>query len=155
MLQLVEEEKLALKDPVSKYLPTLGERTGLDTDAITIEHLLSHQAGFDGNHLLVLRSNRLEDLVGARRLFEPGISYAQRGRGERKRPSSGWASLTPVELQVVELVAEGLRNVQPAERLFISRHTVESHLKHIFAKIGVSSRTELAREANKRGRDRI
>jgi hypothetical protein len=41
---------------------------------------------------------------------EQAIAYAQRGRGERKRPSSGWGSLTPTELHVVRLVGEGFPN---------------------------------------------
>ena len=45
------------------------------------------------------------------------IAYAQRGRGERKRPSSGWASLTPTELDVARLVSEGLANKDIATRL--------------------------------------
>ena len=78
ILLLAEEEKLSLDDPVGKHLPTLRERTGLDTDAITVEHLLSHQAGFDGDHLFVGRiPDSLDQLADARRLFEPGtgVSY--------------------------------------------------------------------------------
>lgn len=49
------------------------------------------------------------------------------------------------ELRVALLVAEGLTNKQIAEQLFISRHTVESHLKQVFSKLGVRSRVELTR----------
>ncbi len=52
--------------------------------------------------------------------IEEAIAYAQRGRGERKRPASGWASLTPTELDVVRLVGEGLPNKDIAAQLFIS-----------------------------------
>ena len=62
-----------------------------------------------------------------------------RGRGERKRPSSGWDALTPMENQVVALAAEGLTNPQIAERLFVARGTVKIHLSHIFSKLGVST----------------
>jgi DNA-binding CsgD family transcriptional regulator len=55
----------------------------------------------------------------------------------------GWESLTPTEGLVVQLVAEGLRNRDVANRLFMSRRTVETHLTHIFGKLGISSRTEL------------
>ena len=75
------------------------------------------------------------------------IAYAQRGRGERKRPSSGWASLTPTELDVVRLLTEGLPNKDIATRLFISPRTVETHLTHVYAKLGLSSRVQLAQEA--------
>ena len=70
--------------------------------------------------------------------IEEAIAYAQRGRGERKRPSSGWESLTPAELDVVRLVAEGLTNKDVAARLFISPRTVQAHLAHVFAKLGVT-----------------
>ncbi len=75
------------------------------------------------------------------------IAYAQRGRGERKRPASGWASLTPTERDVVRLVSEGLGNKDIATRLFISPRTVQTHLTHVYTKLGVSSRVQLAQEA--------
>ena len=71
-------------------------------------------------------------------------------RGERRRPGRGWESLTPTEIRVVELVAEGLTNPQVGERMFISRGTVKVHLSHIFAKLGTSTRAELAAEATRR-----
>jgi DNA-binding CsgD family transcriptional regulator len=83
--------------------------------------------------------------------LEEAVAYASRGRGERKRPSTGWASLTPTELEVVGHVAAGLTNPQIAERLFVSRSTVKQHLAHIFTKLGVSTRTELASMATRRG----
>ncbi len=84
-------------------------------------------------------------------LWPDAVDYATRGRGERRRPATGWASLTPTERKVVALVAEGLTNPQIGERLFISRHTADSHLRHIFTKLGISSRAELAAEAVRRG----
>jgi pimeloyl-ACP methyl ester carboxylesterase/DNA-binding CsgD family transcriptional regulator len=60
------------------------------------------------------------------------------------RPATGWGSLTEAEHSVAALVAEGLSNPVIAGRLCVSRHTVESHLKHAYAKLGISSRVELA-----------
>jgi pimeloyl-ACP methyl ester carboxylesterase/DNA-binding CsgD family transcriptional regulator len=60
------------------------------------------------------------------------------------RPAVGWLSLTDAELPVVRLAGQGLTNAQIAARLFLSRYTVETHLKHTFAKLGVESRAELA-----------
>jgi len=67
--------------------------------------------------------------------------------GARPRPAraaTGWGSLTGAERSVAVLVAEGLSNPAIASRLFVSRHTVESHLKHAYTRLGVSSRVELA-----------
>jgi DNA-binding CsgD family transcriptional regulator len=76
---------------------------------------------------------------------------ARRGRrGVRSRPAMGWESLTVTEQKVVGLVVEGLPNAEIARRLYVSRYTVETHLKHVFAKLGISSRVELAVDAARR-----
>jgi DNA-binding CsgD family transcriptional regulator/tetratricopeptide (TPR) repeat protein len=69
----------------------------------------------------------------------------RRGRRvARGRPQAGWRSLTPTEFSVAQLVAEGLTNPQIGARLFISRRTVQAHLAHIFPKLDVTSRAQLA-----------
>ncbi len=75
------------------------------------------------------------------------VTYALRGRGERRRAAIGWASLTRAELDVARLVSEGLGNKDVAARLFVSPRTVQAHLTHIYAKLGLSSRVQLAQEA--------
>jgi predicted ATPase/DNA-binding CsgD family transcriptional regulator len=87
---------------------------------------------------------------GVKLTVEEAIGYAARGRGERRRPSRGWASLTASELEVARLVGEHLSNPEIASRLFVSRATVKTHLVHIFAKLGVDSRSALAAEVAKR-----
>jgi DNA-binding CsgD family transcriptional regulator len=62
-----------------------------------------------------------------------------------RRPLVGWASLTECERALAVLVADGMTNRQLAEHLFISRHTVDSHLRHIFRKLDINSRVGLAR----------
>jgi predicted ATPase/DNA-binding CsgD family transcriptional regulator len=76
--------------------------------------------------------------------WDAAVEYAQRSRGERGRPSHGWDSLTPTELQVTELAAQGKTNPQIAEALIMGRATVKTHLLHIFTKLNVATRAELA-----------
>lgn len=74
-----------------------------------------------------------------------------KGLGERRsrtvssRPTAGWDSLTVSELHIVRLVAGGATNKQVADQLFLSPHTVSTHLWHAFTKLGISSRVELTR----------
>jgi DNA-binding CsgD family transcriptional regulator len=82
------------------------------------------------------------------RLRELGVKRGR--RGSRGRPRAGWESLTATELRVIALVARGLTNADVASRLYVSRHTVESHLSHVFSKLGLASRVELAGQAARR-----
>jgi len=71
----------------------------------------------------------------------------RRGRhGPRRRPRIGWLSLTPAEHAVAGLVADGLSNPQIGDRLYVSRRTVQTHLAHVFAKLDIASRAQLAAE---------
>lgn len=82
---------------------------------------------------------------------EKVIAYAQRGRGQRKRPEMGWEALTPTERDVALLVGQGLTNKDIGARLFISPRTVQTHLTHAYAKLGVASRVRLGQEAARHG----
>jgi DNA-binding CsgD family transcriptional regulator len=74
----------------------------------------------------------------------PGQRVAAVPAARPRRPVTGWEALTAAEQRVAQLVAGGLANREVAECLYLSRYTVETHLKHVFAKLGVSSRAELA-----------
>jgi DNA-binding CsgD family transcriptional regulator len=82
-----------------------------------------------------------------------GMRPARRGK-RPERTAVGWASLTPTERAVAGEVARGLSNRQVADRLFVSPRTVESHLSHVFAKVGLQTRTELALELSRQITDR-
>ena len=90
--------------------------------------------------------------AGSALSVEQSIAWIRRARGARKRPAIGWESLTPTEERIVELAAEGLTNPQIGERMFISRTTVKTHVAHIYAKLNIHSRTELAVAATARER---
>ncbi len=83
---------------------------------------------------------------GAALSLEDAVALAANSRGGPRRPATGWASLTATEVQVVDLVAEGLTNPEVASRMCVSPRTVQSHLVRIFRKVGIGSRREL-REA--------
>ena len=136
--------------------------------------LLGHAATlFEGSPRVIARASACEDacrsraesgtateyLMTALGLYEQAgderdaarVRQRLRQRGMRPRRSPpkpdghGWNSLSPAELQVVRLVAEGSTNRAVAERLFLSPHTVNSHLRHAFTKLAITSRVELTR----------
>jgi DNA-binding CsgD family transcriptional regulator len=72
-------------------------------------------------------------------------AHGVRQRAPRRRLAEGWESLTESELRVVRLVGTGATNRDAAERLYLSPHTVSTHLRHAFAKLSINSRVELAR----------
>ncbi|HST24797.1 MAG TPA: AAA family ATPase [Gaiellaceae bacterium] len=87
--------------------------------------------------------------IAARRLRERGVRGLPRGPRASTRENA--AGLTPRELEVLALVAEGLRNGEIATRLFLSHHTVERHVSTILRKLGVKSRGQAAAEATRLG----
>ncbi|MET8850372.1 LuxR C-terminal-related transcriptional regulator [Amycolatopsis sp. NPDC004625] len=129
-------------------LTTLLARSGREADAARVLVSASHaraelgfprrpfeQAGLDALGLSTAEPPMSLDDV---------VAFVRRTRGSRGRPSNGWASLTPTELQVVKLAAEGCTNPEIGTRLFMSRGTVKTHLAHVYAKLGIANRTELA-----------
>jgi DNA-binding CsgD family transcriptional regulator len=79
------------------------------------------------------------------RLHRLGVRRAYPRR--EPKPATGWKALTVSELAVVQLVIQGRTNREVANRLFISPHTVDSHLRHAFQKLDISSRVQLTRVA--------
>jgi DNA-binding CsgD family transcriptional regulator len=80
-----------------------------------------------------------------------------RASGETVRPRKPevWDQLTPQELQIAQLAADGLTNREIGERLYLSHRTVGSHLYQLFPKLGVTSRTELRTVLEPAARDRV
>ena len=109
------------------------------------EHLRRERRRIDA------RVHLRESMEGFDRLgLEPWAQRARRelratGETARKRDVSPLAELTPQELQVARLVGEGATNKAVAAQLFVSPKTVEYHLRKVFDKLGIASRTELIR----------
>ena len=94
------------------------------------------------------RSGATRDLARVDAARGARSACATASAAARRRPATGWEALTDTELKVVRLVAERLTNPEIAERMFISRRTVQTHVSHALAKLGVDSR----RDARRRGR---
>jgi DNA-binding CsgD family transcriptional regulator len=136
---------------LARRVPHLVEHTGACEDAATL--LIGAGYRDEAAAMLCEALDRYERAganawAGRARaaLRDLGVRAGQ--RGARDRPATGWESLTATERAVSQLVAEGLTNGAVARRLYISPHTVNSHLRHVFAKLGISNRVALAREVH-------
>ncbi|WP_344242191.1 response regulator transcription factor, partial [Actinocorallia libanotica] len=166
------ERRAALNPGIPVFATVAAHVRGLldrDADAVlraaalleALPYPLAHAAALEDAGNLLLASDRA---AAVRRLTLAEAGYARTGaeaeadrvrralaaaghrqRKKRRRAERGWAALTPAERRVLSLVAEGATNRQAAERLFLSPATVGTHVMHIFHKIGVNSRVELAR----------
>jgi len=98
---------------------------------------------------LVAEAMRIFHQLGARRWTErAGRLHLQlvegAGLSEERPQPAGWEELTPAQARVARLAADGLTTAQIAEQLVITQHTVNSHMKSVYAKLNVSSRAQLA-----------
>ena len=136
-------------------------------DAFSAAGWLPHLAFASEERAIALARDR--DLTAARPRFEEAIAIYERlasrrdsaralatmrtfgmrrgSRAAHRRALTGWDALTPTELDVVRLTIDGLTNRAIGERLFISRRTVQTHLAHVFTKLDISTRVELAAAA--------
>ncbi|TQJ56907.1 ATP-binding protein [Streptomyces sp. SLBN-115] len=128
--------------PHASALEDVGRRLALThpTDAVpTLDAALDRyiEAGAERDAARVRRRLR-------------ALGAPRRRRTASSGATSAWPELTASEVAVVRLVAQGMTNRQVAEHLVNSPHTVSSHLRHAFLKLGLTSRVELARLARKR-----
>jgi DNA-binding CsgD family transcriptional regulator/tetratricopeptide (TPR) repeat protein len=142
-----EAEPLIEAVALARRAPLLVEHAGACEDAA---RLLAHGGRRDEAAALLAEALERYEHAGAdawaarvrAQLRALGVRPAP--RGPRHRPAGGWHSLTATEQAVSLLVAEGLTNGAVARRLYISPHTVNTHLRHVFAKLGVPNRVALA-----------
>jgi DNA-binding CsgD family transcriptional regulator len=151
---------LSVIDALELHALAAGDRGALDESArlLGAADAARERSGYRWQPLHHQRAlDELRPRLGEAALAEGAVlsldevaAYASRGRGERGRPDHGWESLTPSEERVVELVAEGLPNAAIAKRLFVSLATVKTHLVHVYGKLGLGTRAELAAAATRR-----
>jgi DNA-binding CsgD family transcriptional regulator/tetratricopeptide (TPR) repeat protein len=84
------------------------------------------------------------------RLRPHGIRRGVRGR-RGPRATSGWEALTPTEVRIAAMVAEGASTPDIARGMFLSRRTVQTHISHILTKLGAKGRVDIVREALRQG----
>ena len=132
----------------------LFERVGLPmAQAVALEHLGEHATeGRDNDEAIDALGRALVVYSEAGATWDAARIRARlRALGVRRRlvtsarPQTGWGALTDPEMTVARLVAQGLTNREVATRMFLSIHTVSGHLRHVFNKLGVTSRVALAR----------
>ncbi|MGH3205704.1 MAG: helix-turn-helix transcriptional regulator [Streptosporangiaceae bacterium] len=146
---LIEQDPAALQRTAQSY-PTARARASALEDAGNGWAKQGDQARaatlLGQAYALYEKAGDADDLARVRSGLR-GAGTRLRHWTQADRPAFGWDSLTDTERRVADLVAEGLSNRQVAGRVFLSTHTVAFHLRHIFWKLGITSRVQLARLA--------
>jgi DNA-binding CsgD family transcriptional regulator len=149
---LVQSDPALLEEVAGRYPAQLARAAATEDAALAS----ATRGGHDHAVALLRQSYALYERLGngegmARvraELRRAGVRLHHWNRASR--PPYGWDSMTDTEHRIADLVAAGLSNRQVAGQVFLSTHTVAFHLRHIFWKLGVTSRVELARLAAQR-----
>ncbi len=142
-----DAEPLVEAVEVARRVPHLVQHAGACEDAAGVlarNHHANEAAALLAEALERYERAGADSWAGRIRAQLRDVGVHPAPRGSRNRPVRGWESLTETERAVSRLVAEGLTNGAVARRLYISPHTVNTHLRHVFAKLGVSNRVALA-----------
>ncbi|MBD3142045.1 helix-turn-helix transcriptional regulator [Microbispora bryophytorum] len=115
----------------------LAATSGPDATAKAVDSLDEALDGYE-------RIGALWDVARVRARLR-ALGVRRRHWGQSQRPAFGWDSLTDTERAVASLIIRGMTNRQIAQRMFLSPHTVSTHLRRMFGKLNIASRTELAR----------
>jgi len=130
--------------PAADLRAVFGDLMRLHAEAAGIRAEARHRVPHDLDERLAGLARGLGRAAGRLSTSRP---YPRAVRSGRHGHGHGWAALTPAELDVIRVVVAGRTNRQAAAQLFLSPHTVSSHLRHAYAKLGINSRVELVRAA--------
>jgi DNA-binding CsgD family transcriptional regulator len=150
---LVERDCAALERAARTYPAPLARAVAMEDAGVAAAAQGDRAKAEDrlrGAYGLYERLGRATDMARVRaRLRAAGVRLHHWRRTDR--PDFGWDSLTDTECRIARLVAQGLSNREVADRIYLSAHTVAFHLRHIFWKLDVSSRVQLARMVAEQG----
>ena len=147
------------RDPIALESAAIGHAQPWAQASAAEDHCVVLGESRDRAHQVTLLERALDGYLrcGATR-DAARVRARLRARGVRhrhgtwaSRPVEGWESLTESEHRIAVLVAEGLTNQETGARIFVSRHTVDFHLRQIFRKLRISSRVELTRTVLEHG----
>jgi DNA-binding CsgD family transcriptional regulator len=116
---------------------------GVGKSALLADFLRRHQRRVDARGHLRGALETFEDLRAVPLADRARQELRASGETARKRDPSTALNLTPMELKVAELVSQGLSNKDAAAQCWVSPRTVAFHLRNVFTKTGVTSRSEL------------
>ena len=144
---LIEQDPTALEKVAGRYCATHARATALEDAG----RAWTGQGNQRNAEALLRQAYALYDELGSAE-GTARVRARLRAVGTRlchwthqDRPAFGWGSLTDTERTIANLVAQGLSNREVASRVFLSTHTVAFHLRHVFWKLSVTSRVQLAR----------
>jgi len=139
----------------SEDAPRVLVLTTFDLDEYVYEALRAGASGFllkDAPEEQLLAGIRI--VAGGGSLFAPSVTRRLIERfapPEAPRPREGLDELTPREVEVLRLVARGLSNAEIAKDLFLSEHTVKTHIAHVLQKLDLRDRTQAVVSAYESG----
>lgn len=146
---LVERDPVMLDEVADRYQVSLARAGAIEDAGLAWADRGRHDDAVARLRQAYDLCERLRDRPGMDRVRAELRAVGVRLHHWRRvaRPAYGWDSLTDTERRIADLVSSGLSNRQVASQVFLSTHTVAFHLRHIFWKLGVTSRVELARLA--------
>jgi DNA-binding CsgD family transcriptional regulator len=147
-MALVSDRGMIVNGPATGLLQASDR--GLLWDLVSGEPCEALEVSLTSGRSVVIRSEAVVEegqVIGALIRLHATQATGNGGpdRHETGSAAFGWSSLSDTERTVADLVAEGLTNREAAGRLFLSPHTVDFHLRHIYGKLDVRSRVELTR----------